>query len=76
MEDKDQSLATYFAGITTAAALFTLFQAVAQTRRVCCRSRRMLAGPYIALLWVEWSVNVVWALIVYLYMMERIPQKR
>lgn len=76
MEDRDQSLATYFTGVTTAAALFTLFQAASQTRRVYSRSKRLLARPYITLLWLEWSVNVIWAAIVYFYMMGTIPEKR
>lgn len=68
----EEYLAVFFAGLATAAAAFTFFQALEQTRRMYRRWHKLLARPYLAMLWIEWAVNVAWALVAHFYMMGKI----
>lgn len=75
-EPESEHIAIYFGGLSTAAALFTFFQAIEQTRRVYRRSNNLLPRPYLSMVWMEWSVNIIWAFISHFALMGVISGKR
>ncbi|KAK7952298.1 uncharacterized protein PG986_008026 [Apiospora aurea] len=63
----DPGLATFFLGFTVAAAAFTFFQGIKQTRGVWSRSKNLDRCPYIIMLWLEWTADGAMAIITYLH---------
>ncbi|KAK8042192.1 hypothetical protein PG993_006715 [Apiospora rasikravindrae] len=69
----DPGLATFFLGFTVAAAAFTFFQGIKQTRGVWSRSKNLDRSPYIIMLWLEWTADGAMAIITYLHITGVIP---
>ncbi|KAK8048721.1 hypothetical protein PG994_010451 [Apiospora phragmitis] len=69
----DPGLATFSLGFTVAAAAFTFFQGIKQTRGVWSRSKNLDRSPYIIMLWLEWTADGAMAIITYLHITGTIP---
>ncbi|KAG8167819.1 hypothetical protein KVR01_003508 [Diaporthe batatas] len=67
------TLVTFLFGFSSACAVFTATTIVAQAYRILYRSKRLFTHPYVVMITAVWLSSVIYSLISYLFVQDKIP---
>ncbi|EJT77999.1 hypothetical protein GGTG_03102 [Gaeumannomyces tritici R3-111a-1] len=68
-------IAVYFMGCFTAITAFTAFKAAGQTYKVLRRKRGRKPSTYIVMVWLDWLINILMAVLSWLYINNMIEPR-